>query len=161
MSKEQALAEYLKKSAEPTYCSKVLGGGIIFKKAQSKDSWKKRTYYIKDDKKLLYFYYGGKAKPPLGMLDVTSSLLSIGPADNVKKSGALKAEAVSITISLANESSDNNSKHLVFETVSEAKKFALMIAYASRNSNVVVFAQMMDWSDLEEACGGECRCYTI
>ena len=51
MSKEQALAEYLKKSAEPTYCSKVLGGGIIFKKAQSKDSWKKRTYYIKDDKK--------------------------------------------------------------------------------------------------------------
>jgi len=152
MSKEQALAEYLKKSADPSYASKVIGGGIIFKKAQSKESWKKRTYYIKDDKKLLYFYYGGKAKPPLGMLDVTSSLLSIGPLDNIKKSGAMKDEAVSITTSLAHETTDNNTKHFVFETVSEAKKFALMLAYTCRNSNVAVFAQMMEWADVEEAC---------
>ena len=155
MSKEQALAEYLKKSADPSYASKVIGGGIIFKKAQSKESWKKRTYYIKDDKKLLYFYYGGKAKPPLGMLDVTSSLLSIGPLDNIKKSGALKDEAVSITTSLAHETPENNTKHFVFETVSEAKKFALMLAYTCRNSNVSVFAQMMEWTDVEEACAGE------
>ena len=138
VSKEQSLADYLKKSADPAYSSKVIGGGIIFKKAQSKESWKKRTYYVKDDKKLLYFYYGGKAKPPLGMLDVTSALLAVGPADNIKKSGALKSEAVSLTLSLAHEAVDNNNKHFVFETVSEAKKFALMLSYTAKNSNVMV-----------------------
>jgi hypothetical protein len=138
MSKEQSLSDYLKKSADPTYSSKVIGGGIIFKKAQSKESWKKRIYYIKDDKKLLYFYYGGKAKPPLGMLDVTSALLAVGPADNIKKSGAAKTEAVSLIISLANESADNNNKHFVFETVSEAKKFSLMLSHVCKNSNVLV-----------------------
>lgn len=155
MSKEQALTDYLKKCADPTYVSKVLGGGIIFKKAQSKESWKKRIYYVKDDKKLLYFFYGGKDKPPLGMLDVTSALLAMGPADNINKSGANKAEAVSISISLASEPADSSTKFFVFETTSEAKKFSLMLAYTSRNSNVLVFAQMMDWPDLEAACAGE------
>jgi hypothetical protein len=138
MSKEQSLSDYLKKCADPTYASKVIGGGIIFKKAQSKESWKKRTYYIKDDKRLLYFYYGGKAKPPLGMLNVTSALLAVGPADNIKKSGAIRTDAVSITLSLAHEAADNNNKHLVFETSSEAKKFALMLSYTCKNSNVMV-----------------------
>ena len=138
MSKEQSLSNYLKKCADPAYSSKVIGGGIIFKKAQAKESWKKRTYYVKDDQKLLYFFYGGKAKPPLGMLDVTSTLLAVGPADDIKKSGAVKTEAVAITISLASESADNNNKHFVFETASEAKKFALMLSYVCKNSNVLV-----------------------
>ena len=138
VSKEKALAEYLKKCSDPAYTSKVIGGGIIFKKAQSKDSWKKRTYFVKDDKKLLYFYYGGKAKPPLGMLDVTSALLSTGPADNIKKSGATKTEAISLNVSFANEPADSNNKHFVFENSSEAKKFALMLCYCSKNTNVMV-----------------------
>lgn len=152
-SKSQTLTDYLKKCNDPTYSSKVIGGGVLFKKAQSKENWKKRTYYIKDDKKLLYFYYGGKAKPPLGMLDVSSALLAVGPSDNIKKSRAYKADAVSLTLSLANESSDSNTKHFVMETVSEAKKLALMLCYISKDSNIPVFAQMMDWPDLEEACG--------
>lgn len=155
MSKEQSLVEYLKKSSEPGCSSKVVGGGIIFKKAQSKESWKKRTYHIKDDKKLLYYYYGGKVKPPLGMLDITSALLAVGPADNIKKSGAVKTEAISITVSLANEASDNNNKHFVFETASEAKKFALLLSYTSKNSNVLVSDAVLfcsAWRPLVRLC---------
>lgn len=137
-SKEQSISDYLKKCADPAYISKVIGGGIIFKKASSKENWKKRVYYIKDDKKLLYFYYGGKAKPPLGMLDITSALLAEGPADDIKKSGAVKTEAVALTLSLAHEAAESNNKHFVFETASEAKKFALMLSYISKNNNILV-----------------------
>ena len=134
--RRRSLQTYFKKVNESTEASVILGGGEFRKKGANVKNWKIRSYYIKDDRKLLYF--DPISKEPKGVVDVSEVIVSIGPKENLQKSGSSDFSSevgYSIMISLLCESIN---MELVFDSKKEVQKFCLLLGYVATASNVTV-----------------------
>lgn len=134
--RRSSLQNYFKKAKENDHSSIILGGGEFRKKGSNIKNWKIRSYYIKDDKKMLYF--DPISKEPKGVVDVTEVIVSVGPKENLQKSGSSDFSCevgYSILLSLLSESIN---MEVVFDTKKEAQKFCLLLGYVATASNIIV-----------------------
>lgn len=125
----------------------ILGTGEFRKKGARVKNWKIRSYYIKNDQKLLYF--DPITKEPKGILDISDVELSIGPMENLQKSGCSNfsnEKGHSIYLSTPMKSME-----LVFDTTKAAKNFcSQLLLVSSRNRNQILrFLNAMKWDDIE------------
>jgi hypothetical protein len=134
--RRSSLQIYFKKAKESNHSSVILGGGEFRKKGSNVKNWKIRSYYIKDDRKLLYF--DPITKEPKGVVDVSEVIVSIGPKENLQKSGSSDFSCevgFSFMLSLLSESMN---MEVVFDTKKEAQKFCLLLGYVATASNIIV-----------------------
>jgi hypothetical protein len=127
--------------------SAIIGNGEFRKKGARVKNWKIRSYYIKDDQKLLYF--DPLTKEPKGILDISDVELSIGPLENLNKSGCSnfsneKGHSVYL-------STPAKSMEIVFDTTRAAKNFCsqLLLVSAKNRTNILRFLKAMKWDDLD------------
>lgn len=134
--RRSSLRQYFQSAKDSNYSSVILGGGEFRKKGSKVKNWKIRSYYIKDDHRLLYF--DPVTKEPKGVVDVSEVIISMGPRENLQKSGSSDFSCevgYSIMLSLLCESMN---LELVFDTNKEAQKFVLLLGYVAVASNVTV-----------------------
>jgi hypothetical protein len=127
--------------------SAILGSGEFRKKGARVKNWKIRSYYIKDDQKLLYF--DPVTKEPKGILDISDVELSIGPTENLNKSGCSnfsneKGHSVYL-------STPAKSMEIVFDTTRAAKNFCsqLLLVSSKNRTNIMRFLKAMKWEDID------------
>jgi hypothetical protein len=129
----------------PISPANIIGGGEFRKKGARVKNWKIRSYYIKDDHRLLYF--DPMTKEPKGVIDVSDIELSIGPLENLQKSGCTNfstEKGHSLYIS-----SPTKNMELVFDTTKAAQKFCIQLLHATPNNrpNILVSPHPSLYSD--------------
>jgi hypothetical protein len=115
------------RAGTPLSPAKIIGGGEFRKKGARIKNWKIRSYYIKDDHRLLYF--DPMTKEPKGVIDVSEIELSIGPLENLQKSGCSNFSTEtghSLYIS-----SPTKNMELVFDTTKAMQKFCIQLLTAT------------------------------
>ncbi len=141
-----SLRSYFNDSRGTSIPSKIIGSGEFRKKGARVKNWKIRSYYVKDDRKLLYF--DPLTKEPKGILDISFVEISIGPQDNLNKSGCSDFSIeVGHSIYL---STHGKNMEIVFDTTKGLKKFChqLLQAAPTNRENIMVRISPIDHSTI-------------
>ena len=147
------LRSYFNDTKNNSLPSQIIGCGEFRKKGSKIKNWKIRSYYIKNDRKLLYF--DPLTKEPKGIFDISFVELSLGPIENLNKSGCSDfsvevGHSIIMTSSSSSFSSLSSNKHmeLVFDTTKVLKNFCCQLIHASPNnrSNILVCSFLLSHS---------------
>jgi hypothetical protein len=157
----------------------LLGGGHFRKCGKFFESWKRRSYFIYSNSVLIYF----ENNLPKNIINIDNVSVEDGDENMIQKSGVRRglarqesggsemglsdipeesvmvgegseSEVAGIAIILTLQNDCRERVKIVFESLTEAQKFCLLLKFGSQSNNVLEFVQRKRWFNVATAFDG-------